>query len=296
MKTTDLTRCPAFLLVDAHVHVHSCFACEDFLEAALRNFQQAAERLGLAGPVTGCLLLAEMGEEHWLRRARAGEAMMAAREAAPWQLVPTEEESSLFARRITGESLLLVAGRQIAVREGLEVLALGREVEIPDGLPLDETLRRVRESGALPVLPWGFGKWWGRRGDLVASALARQDGEELFLGESGCRPEAGGMPELFREARAREVRVLPGTDPLPFPEHCQRAGSYGFVMEGLLDEHRPAEDLLRKIRALRGQPRTYGRRAALSRFVRDQLAMQWRRRRPFSTALSAAPPAPQVTS
>jgi hypothetical protein len=293
MGTTDQHRLPAFLLVDAHVHVHPCFARDDFLDAALRNFRQAAERLGLAGPYTGCLLLAEMKAEHWFRRARAEEA--ASPDTATWQLVPTQEEVSLFALRRTGEKLLLVAGRQIAAREGLEVLALGRDLEVPDGLPLDETLRRVRESGALAVLPWGFGKWWGRRGALVAGALARRNGEELFLGESSCRPDAGGMPDLFRDARAREVRVLPGTDPLPFPDHCGRAGSYGFVMEGPLDEDRPAEDLLGKIRRLRGQPRIYGRRATLSRFVRDQLAMQWRRRKPLAAVAAVPPQTPQVS-
>lgn len=291
MGTTDQHRLPTFLLVDAHVHVHPCFAPGNVLDAALRNFGQAAGRLGLTGSYTGCLLLAERRGDHWFRRARAGEG-----ETADWQLVPTEEEVSLFARRRTGEKLLLIAGRQIAAGEGLEVLALGRDVEIPDGLPLDETLRRVRESGALPVLPWGFGKWWGHRGSLVAGALARRDGEEVFLGESSCRPEAGGMPDLFRDARARGGRVLAGTDPLPFPDHCGRAGSYGFVMEGPLDEGRPAEDLLGKIRRLRGQPRIYGRRTTLSRFMRDQLAMQWRRRKQLAADSAMTPPqTPQMS-
>lgn len=275
---TPFPRYSAFALVDAHVHIHPCFPLESFLEGALENFRRAASRLSLFGSATGCLLLAEMAGARWLRRARDGEET-----AEGWTLVRTEEESSLVARRITGESagdsigesLILVAGRQIAARERLEVLALGRDVDIPDGLPLDETLLRVRLSGALPVLPWGFGKWWGHRGGLVAEALARQDGE-LYLGDNSGRLRLAGEPRLLREARERGLLILPGTDPLPFPDHSGRAGSFGFVLEGPLDERQPAEDLLRRIRSLREQPRTYGRGETLPRFLRDQATLQLR--------------------
>lgn len=252
-------------LVDAHVHVHPLFPLETFLEGALENFRAAAELLGLTA--TGCLLLAEMEGRHWFREAQDA--------VGAWTLARTGEEGSLIARRSTGESLVVVAGRQIATRERLEVLALGRDADIPDGLPLDETLRRVRESGALPVLPWGFGKWSGRRGALVAAALA-EPGGELYLGDNSNRLQLAGLPRLLREAGERGVLVLPGTDPLPFPSHAGRAGSFGFVLEGALDPLRPAEDLLLRVRTLREQPRTYGRGETLPRFLRDQASLQLR--------------------
>lgn len=252
-------------LVDAHVHVHPLFPLEAFLEGALENFRTAAGRLGLTA--TGCLVLAEMAGSGWFRKAPGT--------VGAWTLASIGEEHSLVARRSTGESLVVVAGRQIAVRERLEVLALGRDVEIPDGLPLDETLRRVRESGALPVLPWGFGKWSGRRGALVVATLARPGGE-LYLGDNSNRLQLAGMPRLLREAGQRGVLVLPGTDPLPFPSHAGRAGSFGFVLEGALDPLRPAADLLRRVRTLREQPRTYGRGETLPRFLRDQASLQLR--------------------
>ncbi|HEX7183640.1 MAG TPA: hypothetical protein VF756_17525 [Thermoanaerobaculia bacterium] len=266
---------PTFLLVDAHVHFHPSYDFEAFLDGALANFRRGAADVGLPGPFTGCLLLTEMGDARWFRSLLTGSA-----DGGAWRIERTAEANSLIARRASGERLVLVAGRQIAASEGLEVLALGRDAEIPDGLPLAETLRQVRESGALPVLPWGFGKWLGRRGALIAGTLAGGgDGSrgELFLGDNGGRPGIGGPPQLFAEARVRGVRVLPGSDPLPLPEHERRAGSYGFVLEGALDESRPAEDLLRKIRGLRGQPRVYGRCAALPRFLRDQIGLRWPR-------------------
>ena len=257
-------RFTACTLVDAHVHIHPCFPVESVFDGALENFRKAGEDLGLPG-TTGCLLLTEMAGRHWFRDARGT--------AGGWTLARTEEEGSLIARRSSGESLVVVAGRQIVVQERLEVLALGKDVDIPDRLSLDETLRRVRDSGALPVLPWGFGKWSGRRGAIVAATLARPGGE-LYLGDNSNRLHIAGVPRLLREAG--EILVLPGTDPLPFPSHAGRAGSFGFVLETALDPLRPAEDLLRRIRALREQLRTYGRGETLPRFLRTQASLQLR--------------------
>lgn len=268
MTTPAQTRVPASVLVDAHVHFYSCYSREVFLDGALGNFRKAATRLGLSQGTVGFLLLTETARDCWFRHWREGQDRNGA-----WTFEPTGEEESLSAVRATGERLIVVAGRQIVAREGLEVLAIGRDLETPDGLPLTDTLEQVRKSGALPVLPWGFGKWWGRRGAHVEAAL-REPGE-LYLGDSGGRLQPGIRPRLFRLARETGIRLLPGTDPLPFARHAKLAGSYGFVLPGAPDEHRPAADLLRRIRQA-GQPRTFGRRAGPVRFLRDQTAMQLR--------------------
>ena len=173
--------------------------------------------------------------------------------------------------------MLVIAGRQISTREGIEVLALAGDAGVLDGLPFGETLHRVRVSGALPVLPWGFGKWWGRRGQLVSGALACRGSSLLFLGDNAGRPTLGGESSLFRQARDHGVAVLPGSDPLPFPWHAGRAGSYGFVLEGGLDAEHPAFDLRRRLRELHESPRVFGRRVTLPGFLRDQTALRARR-------------------
>lgn len=269
------TRFPTSVLVDAHVHVHPGFARDAFLEATLGNFRRAAIELGLGEGFLGCLLLAEMGPARWFHRAWRGEEG-----EGTWCFERTGEAESLVARRVSGEQLLVIAGRQIATREGLEVLALAGEAGVPDGLLFGETLHRVRASGALPVLPWGFGKWWGRRGALVAGALDRRGSALLFLGDNGGRPDLSGEPRLFREAQARGVAVLPGSDPLPLPWHAGRAGSYGFVLEEGLDPERPAGELRQRVRDLHRSPRVFGRRAPLPRFLRDQVALRSRRPAP----------------
>ena len=272
---------PAPLLIDAHVHFHPGFGRDAFLDAALANFARGAAELGIAGPFTGCLMLAETAQDRWfLRLARQEDGAR----FGSWQIEPTGDDVVLAARRQSdGATLLIAAGRQVRSREGLEVLALATREEFPDGLPFSDTLSRVRWSGAVTVLPWGFGKWWLYRGALVEAAIRRAAGPSLFLGDQAGRPEPAGRPRLFREAEARGIPVLPGTDPLPLPEHATRAGSYGFVLE-----RGSAAGLKEALAALGSQPRTFGLRVSLADFCRDQLALRLGSRRPAVPADVAA--------
>lgn len=272
------------LLVDAHVHVHSCFDRDAFLDAALANFDRGAAELAISGRFLGCLLLAETAGEHWFRRLRDSAART-------WTFEPTAEAGSYFARHQDGGRLLLVAGRQVRTREGLEVLALVSTDEFPDGLPLADALARVRWSGAVPVLPWGLGKWWFYRGGLVESVLGRREWQRVFLGDNAGRPRFAGPPWLFRQAAARGVPVLPGSDPLPLPQHVDRAGCAGFRLEVELEADRPAESLRRRLRSLGVQPLTFGRGVGLAELVRDQVALRLQR-----TSQPAVPAAGRSTA
>jgi len=168
------------------------------------------------------------------------------------------------------------------------VLALATLEEFPDGLPFHDALARVRWSGALTVVPWGFGKWWFYRGALVESVVCRSERPGICLGDNAGRPDFGGRPRLFREAEARGIPVLPGSDPLPLPEQADRAGSYGFLLTEGFDEQHPAQSLRRTLLALEQQPRTFGRRRDLTGFCRDQFALRLGRRAPVSPGLGTA--------
>jgi hypothetical protein len=278
---------PKTVLVDAHVHVHAGFDPDRFLDCALENFRRGARETGIAGPFTGCLLLSEPAGEHWFRQVR-GDGR-----AGGWRLRATAEPESLSAFRDgeDGAELVLVAGRQVRTREGLEVLALATAEDFTDGLPLAETLSHVRASGALPVLPWGFGKWWLSRGALIAKSVTGGAGQgELYLGDNAGRPAFARRPPLFREAERRGIPVLPGSDPLPLAGHVARAGSYGFLLAGALDEARPARSLsilVRRLRSAGVQPRPFGRPSGLLQFCRDQAALRLRRRGGPASGLAA---------
>ncbi|HEX6938532.1 MAG TPA: hypothetical protein VF158_03910 [Longimicrobiales bacterium] len=262
-------------LVDAHVHFYPGYRRDPFLDGALANFRHHAGRLGLDPRAPAFLLLTETAEDHWFRALRDAAA---AGTTGRWTFRATGDACSLIASRRPGEELVIIAGRQVAAREGLEVLAIGIDDDLPDGQPLRRTIERVAARGAVPVVPWGFGKWWFRRGALLRGLLERPPADALFLGDNGGRPHRFGTPFLFGFAAGRGIWTLPGSDPLPFPSHEARAGSNGFVLDGRLELDRPGESLKERLRALGTQPRPYGDGEAVPDFLWHQVVMQLRKR------------------
>jgi hypothetical protein len=259
------------LLVDGHVHYHPCFGVREFLEAARSHFQAARREVGDPEAV-GCLMLTESSWSHYFRAFGDG---LIERASSDWTAEPTGEPCSLIARRNGRAELFIVAGRQIVTRERLEVLALGSAQEYPDTLPIGEAVGLALSTGAVTVLPWGFGKWTGTRGRIVRQFLKSPMADELCIGDNGGRPALGPEPALFGLARERRVPILPGTDPLPLPAEATKAGRCGFVVPGPLDGRAPAA-AVRKMVATRAQPRRYGSQERLATFIHRQMALRWR--------------------
>ncbi len=99
----------------------------------------------------------------------------------------------------------------------------------------------------------------------------------FFLGDEGGRPAFWPYPRHFREAAAAGIRDLPGTDPLPFPHDIEKVGRVGICLSMSFDEAKPAKSLLTALRANEHFKR-FARLEPPGRFVRNQLAMQLRKR------------------
>lgn len=261
-------------LIDAHVHFYPTFDETRFLEDALANVRAQIVASGLPDDTIGWLLFSETSRDHAFEAfaSRRGDASVGG-----WSFWHTAEAHSLLVRHEGREVLGLVAGRQIITREGLEVLALGTVSTISDGGTLDETLERVRGAEALPVLPWGFGKWTSRRGALVERYIRTAGAGELFVGDNGGRLSSLRRPRLLRLAEERDLMILPGSDPLPIPGQEQRVASFGFVIEEGLPLDRPAEVLKARLRSQRRSPPAYGKVTRPAHFVRNQIFMQLRK-------------------
>jgi len=169
-----------------------------------------------------------------------------------------------------GGRLLVIAGRQIVSLERIEVLAVDCRENIPNGLTLDATIAAMQEmGGAVPVLPWGVGKWSGERGRLVANAAARYS---LLLGDNAGRPFGWPRPALFQQ-----YVVLPGTDPLRLRSEQERVGIYGFMLEGRFDFERPAAGVVNALQNLTQSPPVFGNRVGPYGFLRQQLGLRFSR-------------------
>jgi hypothetical protein len=265
------TALPGPFCVDAHVHLHDCFELQTFLDAAATHVRTQGAQAHVAA--AGVLLFAEGADAH---RFRALRDRFEEQPVAGWTRRRTQEQESLVLVRERSETLIVVAGRQVVTAERLEVLALCTDAEIADGMPLQATIRQAQKAGALPVIPWGFGKWWFRRQRLVQAAIENAAPGELFLGDNGGRPERSPRPALLRLAEQHGIYTLPGSDPLPFASEMGKAGRYGFLLNGDLDAEWPARSIRSWLRNADGPPPPYGRREAAVHFVRIQLAMQMR--------------------
>jgi hypothetical protein len=269
-------------VVDAHVHIHPCYRPDDLLSHAYANLSAAQgcrvppENRALFLLMTECAGDDYFGALHTLAHGdAAGSQKLALRH---WAAVPTEEENSVLA--VSGQrQLFIVAGRQIACREGLEVLVLGTTRRLQDGLPIREVLSETACWGVPRVIPWGPGKWLFKRGRLLNQLVEEFRRPTLFLGDEGGRPVFWGYPQHFERAARLGVRDLPGTDPLPFPHDVTKVGRMGFRLRLALERVRPAASLLGAL----GQPHTTLERFAVLesplRFVRNQIGMQLRKRR-----------------
>src|SRR5579863_1179099 len=214
------------LFVDAHVHIYDVYDLDALFDAAVKNFARAAQATGLGDlPREGMLLLTETARDHAFDALASGE-----RSPSRWKVATTPEPAVLRLDRDPQTSLWLVAGRQVATSEDLEVLALGTTRRFPDHQPIQVSLAASEESAALTALPWGFGKWWGARGGIIQGLMRSQRPRPLFLGDNGGRLSLSAQPRLLRDGERAGHRVLPGTDPLPFAGQERRVGGFGMFL------------------------------------------------------------------
>lgn len=266
---------PAVLLIDAHVHIHDCFDLGKFFDHAYENFRVAASRQDRAGAFDGVLMLTESARvDHFSTLRKNG--MPATSNG--WRVSATEETISLRIEGSGDRRLFVISGRQIVTGERLEVLALGMADGVDDGLPVRDVIASVQDSGAICVLPWGFGKWTGRRGRIVRELIVADFGDNLFLGDNAGRLRAWWRPREFAMADELGIRILPGTDPLPWPEEVSSPAAFGSVLDRGIDPARPFADIRRSLVDERRPPRPYGELERVLPFVRHQIGMQLRKR------------------
>lgn len=258
---------PVKIAVDTHVHLHAHFDRARFLDAAVRNAAAAGlER----GPVW--LLLTEIAGVHAYRE-------LVAHPPQGWTAAMRGDRRTVDLRRGDGARVLVTAGRQVQVLGGLELLALGTDADIPDGITMDAAIDRALELEALPVVPWGFGKWWGRRGRMLEALLGSPRGRHIHLGDNGGRATLMPAPPQFARVEREGRRVLPGSDPLPFPDQIERVASYGLLLEIDPDNPAPFAALRAQLADPAARAVPFGTRAGTVSFLRDQVAMQLYKRR-----------------
>lgn len=261
------------LLVDGHVHAYCAESLPRLLESAEFEFiRHAPSGYGWSG----LLLLADpagVDSKPWLQ---------ASSPAVPdgWQAEGGEPPLLFHFRSPRGSCISVLRGQQLVTAEGLELLAIGADSPLPPGT-LEAMIGECERAGCLAIIPWGVGKWLGRRGRLLRSVLDQHADGSILLGENAGRPWFWPLESIMNEAAARGIPVLPGSDPLPLRGDEARVGSAGAVM--VLDgaDMPSVSQLLERLR--QGEWATFGRRMSAWHFLRNQLGLRLRAQRAVST-------------
>jgi hypothetical protein len=168
---------------------------------------------------------------------------------------------------------LIIAGKQIITSERIEVLTAGAGRNIPDGQPLADVVSRLSDAAELVILPWGAGKWLGRRGRLIEKLVKTRKEPFLFLADNPARPKWWPAPRSFGIFSARGGTILRGSDPLPLPGEEKRAGGFATLITGEFDPALPLSSL-KAILAGSTATKDIGQRDGFFTFFQRQLRLR----------------------
>jgi len=267
------------VFVDAHVHFYDCFDLSTFLNAAQKNFSKAAAEAGIDKDYSAVLFLSERSTENWfqwlIEEAKQG-AATGHEKSKLWRLQYNEKDASIQAISDQLPSIYIIPGRQVVTKESLEVLLLGTLEKFDDKVSLTALLESVRDRDVISILPWGVGKWFGKRGEIVRKTIINETGRNFFIGDIAGRPVIWPQPSLFSLAAKKGIRLLQGTDPLPLPAAAAMPGSYGFSIKMSQPGEMPAQQIKKEILNPETITTPYGIRENPVKFMRNQILLRVR--------------------
>ena len=265
------------IFIDAHVHLYDCFRAESLFNAACHNFRCYAKNFGDEEAFTGVLFLAETGLpsrfERELRRIWAGGKRARVR-WGKWTVAPAGGKRSGWATADDGRTLLIIGGKQITTREKLEILSFFVSGDIENHLPIVDTISRIVSGQGVAIIPWGFGKWIGKRGRILSDLLSRERHPRLFTGDSIHRSALWPKPQPIRITETQGKPVLSGSDPLPLPGQELRAGRFGTRICCQLGRDRPVRCLKEALADGKIEKHGFGKPVTFFEAIRTQLALR----------------------
>ncbi len=214
------------VVADFHLHIYKVYPLETMIQALFDNLARAAGPVRGQETVVKAAFLAERRRYRIFHDWHRGQFRIRGFTVTP--LGP----HCLEIKTVKGDRLLLFAGRQIATAEGLELLSLANDRDIPDALPFPEATARVLESGGIPALPWAPGKWGGARKAIIRKGIETMAGHGLLICDPSIRPAFFPDPSLFRFARRLGVPVVAGSDTFPVAGEEELVGRYATALEG----------------------------------------------------------------
>lgn len=267
------------IITDAHAHIYPCYNLDEFISSAFRNLFRGAYNPAECG-TTGILFLTETtGNNYFELLAKRNIHADNNEQSKNWSILNTDEQRSLRINHAAfpDKEIIILSGQQVVAEEKLEVLAIGCNSGLAEGMPLKDTMRSISSGEGIAILPWGVGKWLGQRGRILDDFIATDGSPLLFLGDNGNRPHFWPVSSLERCRKTKQPRLLSGTDPLPLPGEERRVGTFGSVIHGSIDLQKPVETLKNLLSRPETEITDYGELQSPLSFFRQQVALRMAR-------------------
>jgi hypothetical protein len=261
---------------DSHVHFHKCFDEGLFFDSCFNHLTN----INSSSVKNGLLFFTEGKNEDSYNYLNSKTKIKSSLNENTEYIVKEIDNANTIevSWNQAGMRILILPGFQIVTKENLEVLSLGTKKRLSDGLLIEDTIFSVLSLGGIPVLPWGFGKWFGNRGKKIEE-LIKKNISHLFLGDNGGRSSLLPFPNQFKAAKKNGMKILPGSDPLPFFDEVKRPMSYGFIFNTNMNESNPWESIKKTLLDTNLKIENFGSLTAPVSFIKTQIAMQFKKRR-----------------
>ena len=212
---------PMKYIIDTHLHIYPFYSIRKALDSLISNLHSADPLPTKVGCLTeryDCDVFNQLADSP---SADVTDAFS----------INNEGNYLHITNKETGRNVYLLPGQQIITSENLEVLSLNCPKRVKEGSGAQQTVDNVLAQGGIPVIAFGFGKWLGKRGVIVEKLIEEFDPDQIAMGDTTMRPYGWATPKVFRKAKNKGIKILCGSDPLPFKGEESRPGSYGTRMD-----------------------------------------------------------------
>lgn len=264
----------ATLAIDGHVHLYEVYDLKNAVESGVRNLIDESKKI--SSSVIPVWLLVERSDARFFDQFCESPKSY---ENIGLKFKKGIDDLTIIVEKNKEPILYIFAGRQLVTKEGLEVLSLISNLNIPNRQKsINEVIQAVTDSGGIPTLNWAPGKWFFSRGKVIARQIQEKSINEIFIGETTLRNTLWPEPKLVKRARKKGFPVIAGSDPLPFKGEEKGIGSFGFLIEGEFDPGNPAQSLRDLISKNKKDTKIIGHRNNIFTFARRQYKIMMEKR------------------
>jgi len=211
-----------YLLIDTHVHMHQEYNLDNALDSAWTNFSKQSRGSSFENCL-GVLFIYSLRAEEFINSE-----YLESRQSKAW--VFKQIDKITIEARSLQKKILIKTGYQVVSNEGIEVLIQTNNADEFFGEDTESIIEKALDDKLLVILPWGVGKWLGRRGKIINRIIGKY-GSRIFLGDNSARPWFWRNVAQFKLAKKYKARILPGTDPLSISGEEKIIGACGVRCE-----------------------------------------------------------------